>query len=79
MDLDFSNIQMFPPANYAGLIVLRFAGQGPRHRAKRVRCVLAHINQEPIVVRFGSSTNLASEFIESRRQGLTFYRGTCRR
>src|SRR5271165_4902882 len=45
MDLDFSNIQMFPPANYSGLIVLRL-----RAAVRTVfQRVLSRMDREPIV------------------------------
>ena len=51
MDLDFSNIQMFPPANYAGLIVLRLRAKGRATVRTVFRRVLSHMDQEPIVGR----------------------------
>ena len=51
MDLDFSNIQMFPPANYAGLIVLRLRAKGRAAVRTVFQRVLSHMDHEPIVGR----------------------------
>ena len=51
MDLDFSNIQMFPPANYAGLIVLRLRAKGRAAVRSVFQRVLTQMVQEPIVGR----------------------------
>jgi predicted nuclease of predicted toxin-antitoxin system len=51
LDLDFSNIQMFPPENYAGLIVLRLRAKGRSAVRNVFRRVLAHLDREPIVGR----------------------------
>jgi predicted nuclease of predicted toxin-antitoxin system len=51
MDLDFSNVQMFPPDKYAGLIVLRLRAKGRASVRNVFERVLAHMNQEPIAGR----------------------------
>ena len=51
LDLDFSNIQMFPPENYAGLIVLRLRTKGRIAVESVFRRVIAHLDQEPIAGR----------------------------
>ncbi len=48
LDLDFSNIQVFPPENYAGLIVLRLRTKGRIAVETVFRRVIAHLDQEPI-------------------------------
>jgi predicted nuclease of predicted toxin-antitoxin system len=51
MDLDFSNVQMFPPEKYAGLIVLRLRAKGRASVRNVFERVVAHMNQEPIAGR----------------------------
>jgi predicted nuclease of predicted toxin-antitoxin system len=51
LDLDFSNLQMFPPENYAGLIVLRLRAKGRSAVRNVFGRVLAHLDREPIVGR----------------------------
>ena len=51
LDLNFSNIQMFPPETYAGLIVLRLRAKGRAAVRNVFRRVLAHLDQEPIIGR----------------------------
>lgn len=51
LDLDFSNIQMFPPENYPGLIVLRLRSQGRTAVEKVFQRVLSHLDQEPVAGR----------------------------
>jgi len=48
LDLDFSDIRMFPPENYAGLIVLRLRAKGRAAVRNVFQRVVAHLNQEPI-------------------------------
>jgi predicted nuclease of predicted toxin-antitoxin system len=51
LDLDFSNIQLFPPEHYPGLIVLRLRSQGHAAVQRVFGRVLAHLEQEPITGR----------------------------
>ena len=51
LDLDFSNIQTFPPENYPGLIVLRLRSKGRAAVESVFRHVIAHLDQEPIAGR----------------------------
>jgi predicted nuclease of predicted toxin-antitoxin system len=50
-DLDFSNIIMFPPENYAGLIVLRLRSKGRKLVRKVLEHVLDRLDQEPVAGR----------------------------
>jgi predicted nuclease of predicted toxin-antitoxin system len=43
LDLDFSNILVFPPERYAGLIVLRLRKPGPKAVLSLLRRVLPHL------------------------------------
>lgn len=51
LDLDFSNILMFPPENYPGLIVLRLRLKGRAAVRHVVTRVMDHLNKEPLVGR----------------------------
>ena len=51
VDLDFSNILMFPPENYPGLIVLRLRKKGRAAVRRVVTRVMDHLNKEPLVGR----------------------------
>jgi predicted nuclease of predicted toxin-antitoxin system len=51
MDLDFSDIRMYSPAGYPGLIVLRLRSKGRTSVLRVVTQVLAHLNTEPIAGR----------------------------
>lgn len=51
LDLDFSNILMFPPENYPGLIVLRLRNKGRAVVRQVVTRVVDHLNKEPLVGR----------------------------
>lgn len=48
IDLDFSNILMFPPENYPGLIVLRLRKKGRAAVRRVVTRVMDHLNKEPL-------------------------------
>ena len=51
LDLDFSNILMYPPENYPGLIVLRLRKKS-RAAVRRVATrVTDHLNKEPLAGR----------------------------
>ncbi len=50
-DLDFSNIQMFPPAHHAGLIVLRLRSKGRKAVRKVLEKVLNYLDAEPVTGR----------------------------
>jgi predicted nuclease of predicted toxin-antitoxin system len=51
LDLDFSNILMFPPENYPGLIVLRLRKKGRAAVRRIVTRVMDHLNKEPLAGR----------------------------
>lgn len=51
LDLDFSNILMFPPENYPGLIVLRLRKKGRAAVRHVVTRVMDHLNKEPLAGR----------------------------
>ena len=48
VDLDFSNILMFPPENYPGLIVLRLRKKGRLAVRRVVTRVIDHLSREPL-------------------------------
>ena len=48
LDLDFSNILAYPPAQFAGIIVLRLADQAHLTVEAAVRRVLDLLRQEPV-------------------------------
>ena len=48
LDLDFSNILMFPPENYPGLVVLRLRNKGRAAVRHVVTRVMDHLNKEPL-------------------------------
>ena len=48
LDLDFSNILVYPPERYAGLIVLRLHKPGPRAVLSLLRRVLPHLQTVPV-------------------------------
>ena len=51
LDLDFSNILVFPPERYAGLIVLRLHKPGPRSVLNLLRRVVPHLATVPVAGR----------------------------
>ncbi|MBS0208101.1 MAG: DUF5615 family PIN-like protein [Planctomycetes bacterium] len=51
LDLDFADIRNFPPADHAGLIVLRVANQSRSHILSVVRRILDLLPREPITGR----------------------------
>jgi predicted nuclease of predicted toxin-antitoxin system len=51
LDLDFSNILVFPPERYAGLIVLRLRNPGPKAVLSLLRRVLPHLESIPVAGR----------------------------
>ena len=51
LDLDFSNILMFPPENYPGMIVLRLRKKGRTAVRRIVTRVINHLNKEPLAGR----------------------------
>ena len=51
LDLDFSNILMFPPENYPGLIVLRLHKKSRAAVRHVVTRVMDHLNKEPLAGR----------------------------
>jgi predicted nuclease of predicted toxin-antitoxin system len=48
LDLDFSNILTYPPANYPGIVVLRLADQAHPTVEAAIRSVLALLAQETL-------------------------------
>jgi predicted nuclease of predicted toxin-antitoxin system len=48
LDLDFSNILIFPPENFAGLIVLRLHRPGRAAVSRLVRRLLPHLDTQPV-------------------------------
>ena len=48
LDLDFSNILAYPPAKFAGIVVLRLANQAHVTVEAAIRRVLVLLAQEPI-------------------------------
>jgi predicted nuclease of predicted toxin-antitoxin system len=48
LDLDFSNIHAYPPAQYAGIVVLRLSSQAQSAVEAAVRRMLALAAQEPL-------------------------------
>jgi predicted nuclease of predicted toxin-antitoxin system len=51
LDLDFSNILVYPPERYSGLIVLRLHKPGPRAVLSLLRRVLPHFATVPVAGR----------------------------
>jgi predicted nuclease of predicted toxin-antitoxin system len=51
LDLDFSNILVYPPERYAGLIVLRLHKPGPRAVMSLLRRVVPHLETVPVAGR----------------------------
>jgi len=49
LDLDFSNILAYPPANFTGIVVLRLADQAHVTVAAAIQRVLDLLPQEPVV------------------------------
>jgi predicted nuclease of predicted toxin-antitoxin system len=48
LDLDFSDIRLYPPAEYAGIIVLRIADQSKQHSLSVMTRALESIEREPL-------------------------------
>ena len=48
LDLDFSNIQAYPPKNFAGIVVLRLASQSNAHVEAAIRRMLSILTSEPL-------------------------------
>jgi predicted nuclease of predicted toxin-antitoxin system len=51
LDLDFSNILMFPPEKYPGLIVLRLRKKSRSAVCRVVTRVIDHLDKEPLAGR----------------------------
>ena len=49
LDLDFSNILAYPPAKFAGIVVLRLADQAHITVEAAIRRVLDLLPQEPVI------------------------------
>jgi predicted nuclease of predicted toxin-antitoxin system len=49
LDLDFSNLLLFPPEQFAGLIVLRLHRPGRTAVLQLVRRLLPHLSVQPVV------------------------------
>jgi predicted nuclease of predicted toxin-antitoxin system len=48
LDLDFASIVSYPPAQFAGIVVLRLAVQAPTSIATALGQVVALLNREPL-------------------------------
>ena len=48
LDLDFSNIQAYPPGNFAGIVVLRLTSQSNAHVEAAVRRMMSVLASEPL-------------------------------
>ncbi|MEX0613743.1 MAG: DUF5615 family PIN-like protein [Pirellulales bacterium] len=48
LDLDFADIQLYPPADYAGIIVLRLARLDKHRLLRAVDRLLPILNKEPL-------------------------------
>lgn len=48
LDLDFSNILAYPPANFPGIVVLRLGDQAHATVSTAIRQMLALLPQEPL-------------------------------
>ena len=48
LDLDFSNIQAYPPADYPGIIVLRLVHQDKIHVLAAISAVIPCLTKEPL-------------------------------
>jgi predicted nuclease of predicted toxin-antitoxin system len=48
LDLDFANIRTYPPADYAGIVVLRLARLDKRRVLSAVQRLLPTLDQEPL-------------------------------
>ena len=51
LDTDFANIRAYPPAGYAGLIVLRLGSQDRAHVSSVVSALVPWLDREPLVGR----------------------------
>ncbi len=49
LDLDYANIHAYPPATYAGIVVLRLASQGHAVVEAAIRRMLTLLTREPLV------------------------------
>lgn len=49
LDLDFGDIRTYPPSDYAGIIVLRFARQNKLRVLAVLRRLLSVMGQQPLV------------------------------
>ncbi len=48
LDLDFSNIQTYPPSSHSGVIVLRLPCQDKPEVLKAMTALIPHLPQEPL-------------------------------
>ena len=48
LDLDFSNIQAYPPSDHPGIIVLRLAHQDKVHALRTLAAALPYLDKEPL-------------------------------
>ena len=48
LDLDFSNIQAYPPGTFAGIVVLRLTSQSNPHVEAAIRRMLSVLTSEPL-------------------------------
>jgi len=49
LDLDFANIQAYPPASSSGIVVLRLATQAHANVEAAIHRMIALLSQEPLV------------------------------
>ena len=50
LDVDFANTQVYPPADYFGLIVLRLSAYGRRHVLAVIQQIVPHLKDETLLV-----------------------------
>lgn len=60
LDLDFANIQMYPPEQYCGIIVLRLKPQGKATVLEYVRHIAVLLTKRRLKANCGSSNVTAS-------------------
>jgi predicted nuclease of predicted toxin-antitoxin system len=49
LDTDFSDIRIYPPQEYAGIIVLRVGSQAKQHVINLFRQIISFIDREPLI------------------------------
>jgi predicted nuclease of predicted toxin-antitoxin system len=61
LDLDFSDVRLYPPEDFPGIIVLRLGRQDKTHVLEVLRRVVVHMTAETPRAIFGSSKSTRSE------------------